>query len=79
MSRRVIITGGSGFIGTNLVEHYVRAGWTVLNIDHGPPRNPEQHDYWREANLLDAPRLRESFRDFQPWLVLHMGANGSRR
>jgi GlcNAc-P-P-Und epimerase len=74
MGQRVLITGGSGFIGTNLVAHYVRAGWTVLNIDRLPPRNREQAGYWRETDLLDAQGLRESFRDFRPSLVLHMGA-----
>src|SRR4051812_37517592 len=73
-SQLVIITGGSGFIGTNLVAHFVRAGWTVLNVDRLPPRNPSDHEYWRQCDLLDAAKLRASFKDFSPSLVLHMGA-----
>lgn len=74
MGRCVIITGGSGFIGTNLVEHYRCAGWSVLNIDRQPPRNREHERYWQAADLMDGAGLRKSFKDFGPSLVLHMGA-----
>lgn len=36
MSRRVLVTGGSGFIGTNLVESLVQDRMTVVNLDHSP-------------------------------------------
>lgn len=33
-SRRVIVTGGAGLIGGNLVRHLIKdRGWSVLNID----------------------------------------------
>ena len=31
--KKVIITGGSGFIGTNLVNYLVSKNYNVLNID----------------------------------------------
>jgi nucleoside-diphosphate-sugar epimerase len=74
MCQRVVITGGSGFIGTNLVEHYGRAGWAVLNVDRQSPRNREHGAYWRATDLLDAADLRDAFKEFRPSLVLHMGA-----
>ena len=36
---RVLITGGSGFIGSNLVQLYADAGADVLNVDASPPRD----------------------------------------
>ena len=30
---RIIVTGGSGFIGTNLIEHFAANGDQVLNTD----------------------------------------------
>ncbi|MCY2983341.1 MAG: dTDP-glucose 4,6-dehydratase [Planctomycetota bacterium] len=33
MKQRVLITGGAGFIGTNLVRHMVSRGHEVLNVD----------------------------------------------
>src|SRR3954447_17037224 len=35
---RVLVTGGSGFIGTNLVELYLRTGSEVLSVDSAAPR-----------------------------------------
>lgn len=72
--KRVLITGGSGFIGTNLVEHHLRAGDTVLNLDPVPPRNPAQRDTWRHFDPLDPSEVKRLFREFDPTHVHHMGA-----
>lgn len=39
MTTRIIITGGSDFIGTNLVQFYLDRGWEVINLDCSPSRN----------------------------------------
>ena len=39
-SRRFLVTGGSGFIGTNLVAELVSTKSTVMNIDLAKPRVP---------------------------------------
>ena len=35
---RVLVTGGSGFIGTNLVERFIARGDMVLNLDTAAPK-----------------------------------------
>jgi GlcNAc-P-P-Und epimerase len=72
--RRIIVTGGSGFIGTNLVEHFLAEGAAVLNIDTRPPRNRARTACWREVSILDAGGLRRAFRDFSPSHLVHMAA-----
>lgn len=74
MSERVLITGGSGFIGTNLVDHYTRRGTEVLNLDPESPRNPAQRDRWRRIDPLDREQVSEAVRSFDPTHVFHMGA-----
>lgn len=71
---RILVTGGSGFIGTNLVEHFVRAGSQVLNLDIVPPRNSEHMPYWNKVDLLNRDALANSIRMFSPHYILHMGA-----
>lgn len=71
---KVIVTGGSGFIGTNLVDHFVTNGDQVLSIDIRSPSNPAHSSYWEEIDLLDAATLRNSVHAFQPEAILHMGA-----
>jgi nucleoside-diphosphate-sugar epimerase len=71
---RVLVTGGSGFIGTNLIEHFTTKGDHVLNIDIASPRNQRHSTYWCEVDLLDAAGLRNAVHQFQPEIILHMGA-----
>ncbi len=74
VKQKIIVTGGSGFIGTNLIEHYQGKGFDILNIDIKPPRNPDQVEYWMEANILDKEKLHQLFLEFKPDYVMHMAA-----
>ena len=71
---KAIITGGSGFIGTNLVERFLDMGWEVLNIDLAEPRNRKHQNIWRRVDLLDREAMIEVFRSYKPDVVLHMAA-----
>lgn len=71
---RVLVTGGSGFIGTNLVDHFVVKGDQVLNIDVSSPRNQAHTAYWKKVDLLDADALLDAVHEFKPDVILHMAA-----
>ena len=71
---RVIVTGGSGFIGTNLIEHFLARGDEVLNLDVAAPRHHGQQAQWRKVDILDAAELRQTVAAFDPQVVLHMAA-----
>lgn len=71
---RVVVTGGSGFIGTNLVEHYVASGVPVLNLDPAEPRNQQHVAYWRRIDPLDANDVGVALGKFAPTHVFHLGA-----
>ena len=72
--RRVLVTGGSGFIGTNVVDKYLEEGWVVLNVDIAPPKRPSQLEDWRQVDILNPTDLREAFTSFRPDLVVHLAA-----
>jgi GlcNAc-P-P-Und epimerase len=74
MARRILITGGSGFIGTNLVERVREDAEAVLSLDPRPPQNPDHRDVWRVLDPLDPEQLRTEFAAFRPTEVLHFGA-----
>lgn len=78
---RWLVTGGSGFIGTNLVEHLRRGGHEVLNLDIHPPADATQRPLWRQVDILDGPALQAAVRDFAPGAIVHLAArtdlNGS--
>ena len=71
---RILITGGSGFIGTNLVEYYYGQGCTVVNIDIRHPRNAGHHMLWNKCDILDFGHLRDTFLRFDPEYVIHLAA-----
>jgi nucleoside-diphosphate-sugar epimerase len=74
MTMRLLITGGSGFIGTNLVEFYSRKGVTLLNLDWNPPLDTAQKPTWRECDIMDQPTVRRHFEEFKPTHVVHLAA-----
>jgi GlcNAc-P-P-Und epimerase len=71
---RVVVTGGSGFIGTNLVEHLRSSGDDVLNLDIAAPRNASHRYLWRKVDLLDCDGVASAIRGFQPNVLFHLGA-----
>lgn len=74
---RVLVTGGSGFIGTNLVEAYVQAGQDVLNVDVQKPREARHAHLWAQADILDELALRRVAREFDPTHLVHLAAEAT--
>lgn len=71
---KILITGGSGFIGTNLVEDCLEKGISFLNVDWNPPLNPAHNPYWRECDIMDRAALQEIFSAYKPTAVIHLAA-----
>jgi nucleoside-diphosphate-sugar epimerase len=75
MNRRVLVTGGSGFIGTHLVERLRRSpSVKLINLDVARPKIKEHLEYWRECDILSAENLNIIFSEFRPDQVLHLAA-----
>src|SRR5271154_2141560 len=73
-AERVLVTGASGFIGTNLVEACLRNEIRVLNLDPLPPRNDAHHAVWEQVDPLDDIAVSSAVAAFAPTLVFHLGA-----
>lgn len=71
---RILVTGGSGFIGTNLVTFYRERGVALVNIDWNPPLDPEQRPFWREVDIMDRVAVEQAFKEFEPTHVIHLAA-----
>lgn len=71
---KFVITGGSGFIGTNLIEELLKSGHEISNIDIKPPNIDSHNPYWRQCDILDKERLLSAFQDFMPTHVVHLAA-----
>lgn len=71
---RMLITGGSGFIGTNLVDSLLEKGIPFINLDINPPKKAMHEPCWRECDILDLDRTMSHFETFQPTHVVHLAA-----
>lgn len=71
---RVFVTGGSGFIGTNLVETMQLDGFEVMNFDSHPPQNAEHDRFFQKGDIRDGASLTRSLADFRPEWVVHLAA-----
>jgi nucleoside-diphosphate-sugar epimerase len=73
---KVLVTGGSGFIGTNLINYILSAFplAQILNLDLLPPRDPSHAALYQKCDINDLECLRSLISDFCPTHVFHLAA-----
>ena len=71
---RFFVTGGSGFIGTNLVRSLLDNGHQVLNVDISPPRDPSLNAVWVEGDVRHRHTLSARVKDFRPQFIIHLAS-----
>jgi UDP-glucuronate 4-epimerase len=91
-SKRVLLTGGAGFIGSHVAEALLRSGARVSIVDN---LDDFYSPAWKKANLesvrktgafdffeqdiCDADRMRETFASARPDAVIHLAARAGVR
>jgi UDP-glucose 4-epimerase len=73
----VIVTGGAGFIGSNLVDWLINEGFDTYVIDNlstGKRQflNPRAKFY--QSDILDLQKMKEIFEEVKPKAVFHLAA-----
>jgi UDP-glucose 4-epimerase len=76
MTQHVLVTGGAGFIGSHLVDAYLKRGWRVTIVDDfstGDRRNVDPAAEVIELDLRDE-RSGDVVRDLRPDVISHHAA-----
>lgn len=76
MRRKVVVTGGAGFIGSHVVDSYIERGWNVLVIDDlstGKMENVNPKADFLKLDIRDK-KLVDVIKRFSPDLVNHHAA-----
>ncbi|WP_201861480.1 dTDP-glucose 4,6-dehydratase [Microvirga soli] len=83
-SKRILVTGGAGFIGSAVARHLINeTEHQVLvldkltyagNLDSLQPVADNPRYTFVQADILDASKLREVFAAFRPDIVMHLAA-----
>lgn len=79
MTMRLLITGGAGCLGSNLIEAYLPRGYEILVIDNFATGKrevvPEVPGLTvLEGSIVDAALVDRAFADFKPTHVIHSAA-----
>lgn len=71
---KILITGGSGFIGTNMINYFIKNNHRIVNIDILPPKILAHKQYWRNIDIRNYKKLSTEVQNFSPDCILHLAA-----
>ena len=71
---KILVTGASGFIGTNVLEHLIKKGHEVINIDFNIPKIKERENLWKNIDICDYAKFEKAVLDFSPDYIVHLAA-----
>jgi dTDP-glucose 4,6-dehydratase len=79
LKKRIVITGGCGFIGSHLIRKFLTKGFKVLNIDKLSKESQKikiknSNYFFKKCDLLNQIKLNKILTDFSPNLIINAAA-----
>ncbi len=74
---KILVTGGAGFIASNITDAYIKLGHKVVVVDNlssGKKSNVNPHAKFYRADVSDAKKIAAIFKEERPSLVNHHAA-----
>ena len=84
MNKKILVTGGAGFIGSAFIRHVIKnTSHSIFNIDKltyaSNLKNLEDIDtnkryFFKKLNILNSTGIRKILKNFKPDIILHLAA-----
>ncbi len=71
---KILVTGGSGFIGINLIDFLLEKGYNIINYDKSKPIKEAHMSFWTEGDIMDEKRLSETCEKNNFDAIIHLAA-----
>ena len=80
--KKIIVTGGSGFIGSNLVNYLIQKGYYIINIDkltyssnkyHSKIKNKKNYKFFK-LDIANQKKLIKIIKKFKPKAIFNLAA-----
>src|SRR5665213_1760697 len=71
---RILVTGGSGFIGTNVVDYYLRARFEVFSLDINAPQIAAHRSVFTQLDVQDSDVFCNFVEKVRPTHIIHLAA-----
>jgi UDP-glucose 4-epimerase len=79
-SKRVLVTGAAGFVGSHVAEAFLAEGFDVLAVDDlstGRERNVPREAGFEQLDIVNADALTLAVKGYRPDIVCHLAAQPS--
>ena len=73
--QKLLVTGGSGFIGSEVVKIALERGFAIRNLDFRPPNLAEHAPYWSNIDVREAADVDREITQFDPKYILHLASD----
>ena len=71
---KIAVTGGSGFIGTNIIEDLIKKEFDVINIDFNEPKIDSRKNIWKNVDITDYEKFEDVLLNYNPDYIIHLAA-----
>jgi nucleoside-diphosphate-sugar epimerase len=72
---KILLTGATGFIGRNVLDHLQSEGHGIASLERPPKRTSAEIESYPIASELNPHAIGAAFESFSPDLVIHLAAS----